>query len=150
MEIPNDDPTPDDIEPGADLREADLSGARLYTADLSEADLKGTDLSEANLGSADLWNADLREADLSKAVNIRMTETFLEDVDGTWEELGYNSRSEFIRDVLRDAVKHPTFNRADLKAMLAGEVEIQEGRTHNSDDVKAAVGYDEAGDASDE
>lgn len=73
-------------------------------------------------------------------VNIRMTETFLADVDGTWEEHGYNSRSEFIRDVLRDAVKHPDFNRADLKAMLAGEVDIQEGRTRSSDDVKAEHG----------
>ena len=69
-------------------------------------------------------------------VNIRITETFLEDVDGTWKEHGYNSRSEYIRDVLRDAVKHPDFNRADLKAMLAGEVEIQEGRTHTSEEVK--------------
>jgi len=73
-------------------------------------------------------------------VNIRITETFLADVDGTWEDLGYNSRSEFIRDVLRDAVKHPDFNRADLKAMLAGEVDIQEGGTHSSDDVKAEYG----------
>lgn len=69
-------------------------------------------------------------------VNIRITETFLADVDGTWKELGYNSRSEFIRDVLRDAVKHPDFDRADLKAMLASEVDIQEGRTNSSDDVK--------------
>ncbi len=69
-------------------------------------------------------------------VNIRMTETFLADVDGTWKELGYNSRSEFIRDVLRDAVKHPDFDRADLKAMLASEVDIQEGRTSSSDEVK--------------
>lgn len=76
-------------------------------------------------------------------VNIRITETFLEDVDGTWEELGYHSRSEFIRDVLRDAVKHPAFNRADLKAMLAGEVDVQEGRTHSSDAVKAEYGIGE-------
>jgi len=75
-------------------------------------------------------------------VNIRITETFLSDVDGTWERLGYNSRSEFIRDVLRDAVKHPEFNRADLKAMLAGEVEIQEGRTHGGEEVKAEYGLD--------
>ncbi|ADQ69505.1 hypothetical protein C499_19620 [Halogeometricum borinquense DSM 11551] len=75
-------------------------------------------------------------------VNIRITETFLADVDGAWEDLGYNSRSEFIRDVLRDAVKHPDFNRADLKAMLAGEVDIQEGRTHTSDEVKAEYGLD--------
>jgi len=75
-------------------------------------------------------------------VNIRMTETFLDDVDGAWGQLGYNSRSEFVRDVLRDAVKHPEFNRADLKAMLAGEVDIQEGRTHTSDEVKAEHGVD--------
>jgi Arc/MetJ-type ribon-helix-helix transcriptional regulator len=75
-------------------------------------------------------------------VNIRMTETFLEDVDTTWEDQGFNSRSEYIRAVLRDALKHPDFNRADLKAMLAGEVEIQEGRTHGSDEVKAELGLD--------
>lgn len=73
-------------------------------------------------------------------VNIRMTESLLADVDTTWHELGYNSRSEFIRDVLRDAVKHPAFNRADWKAIAAAEVDIQEGRTHPSDEVKADYG----------
>jgi len=71
-----------------------------------------------------------------KTVNIRMTETFLADVDAAWRELGYNSRSEFVRDTLRDAVKHPEFDRADLKAMLAGEVEIQQGRTHTAESVR--------------
>ena len=75
-------------------------------------------------------------------VNIRMTETFLEDVDATWEEHGFNSRSEFIRAVLRDALKHPEFNRADLKAMLSSEAEIRDDRTHSSDEVKAAYGLD--------
>lgn len=45
-----------------------------------------------------------------RPVNIRMTETVLSDVDATWETLRYNSRSEFIRDVLRDAIKHLEFN----------------------------------------
>lgn len=91
------------------------------------------------------------DSDEKTTVNIRMTESFLADVDGTWQEEGYNSRSEYIRAVLRDAVKHPDFNRADLKAMLAGEVEIQQGRTHDSAAVKAAVGYDDdAADGDDE
>ncbi|WP_246989061.1 ribbon-helix-helix domain-containing protein [Halorientalis marina] len=81
-------------------------------------------------------------------VNIRMTETFLTDVDGTWKEEGYNSRSEFIRDILRDAIKHPDFNRADLKAMLASEVDIQEENTRTSDDVKTEHGL--AGNSDDE
>lgn len=75
-------------------------------------------------------------------VNLRMTETLLEDVDETWTDFGYNSRSEFVRDVLRDATKHPNFDRADLKAMLAGEREIQEGRTHASEEIKEAYDVD--------
>ncbi|ELZ41346.1 putative CopG family transcriptional regulator [Halorubrum californiense DSM 19288] len=73
-------------------------------------------------------------------VNIRMTESFLADVDATWTDLGYNSRSEFVRDVLRDAVKHPEFDRADLKAVAASEVDIQQGRTRDSDAIKAEYG----------
>jgi Arc/MetJ-type ribon-helix-helix transcriptional regulator len=83
-------------------------------------------------------------------VNIRMTETFLEDIDVTWENQGFNSRSEFIRTVLRDALKHPEFNRADLKAMLTSEAEIREGRTQSSDDVKAEYGLDNTTRDSDE
>ena len=79
-------------------------------------------------------------------VNIRMTETFLNDVDGTWKEEGYNSRSEFIRGVLRDAIKHPDFNRADLKAMLASEVDIQEENTRASEEVKTDHGLAETSD----
>ena len=52
---------------GADLREADLSGANLSGANLREADLSGANLSGANLREADLSGADLREADLSEA-----------------------------------------------------------------------------------
>lgn len=87
----------------------------------------------------------MAEADSSPektTVNIRMTETFLEDVDATWEEHGFNSRSEFIRAVLRDALKHPEFNRADLKAMLTGEAEIRDGRTHSSEEIMADYGLE--------
>jgi metal-responsive CopG/Arc/MetJ family transcriptional regulator len=75
-------------------------------------------------------------------VNIRIANTFLDDIDTTWEEEGYNSRSEFIRSVLRDAVKHPAFNRADLKALAASEVDIQEGRVHTSDKIKTEYDLD--------
>lgn len=50
----------------------------------------------------------------------------------------------------RDALKHLDFNRADLKAMLAGDVEIPEGRTHRSADVKAASDIGESPQDSDE
>lgn len=54
-------------------------------------------------------------------INIRLTESFLEDIDATWTEEGYNSRSEFIRDALRDAVKHPDLTRESWKEIAAVE-----------------------------
>ena len=86
--------------------------------------------------------ADAERSPTKTTVNIRMTETFLDDVDSTWEDLGYNSRSEYIRDVLRDAVKHPECDRADLKAIAASEVDIQQGNVHTSDEIKTEYGLD--------
>lgn len=54
-------------------------------------------------------------------VNVRLTESFLADIDATWRDEGYNSRSEFIRDVLRDAVKHPDLSRESWKEIAAVE-----------------------------
>jgi len=88
--------------------------------------------------------ADAERSPTKTTVNIRMTETFLADIDGTWQELGYNSRSEYVRDVLRDAVKHPECNRADLKAIAASEVDIQQGNVHTSEEIKTEYGLDGA------
>lgn len=54
-------------------------------------------------------------------INVRLTETFLEDIDATWREAGYNSRSEFIREALRDAVRHPELTRESWKEIAAVE-----------------------------
>lgn len=54
-------------------------------------------------------------------VNIRLTESFLADIDATWREEGYNSRSEFIREALRDAVRHPDLTRESWKEIAAVE-----------------------------
>ncbi|WP_049947558.1 ribbon-helix-helix domain-containing protein [Candidatus Halobonum tyrrellensis] len=54
-------------------------------------------------------------------INVRLTRTFLDDIDTTWKEEGYNSRSEFIRDAVRDAVKHPDLTRESWKEIAAVE-----------------------------
>lgn len=54
-------------------------------------------------------------------INIRVTETFLDDIDATWQAEGYNSRSEFIREALRDAVRHPDLSRESWKEIAAVE-----------------------------
>lgn len=54
-------------------------------------------------------------------INIRLTEALLEDIDATWVDEGYHSRSEFIREVLRDAVRHPELTRQSWKEIAAVE-----------------------------
>lgn len=54
-------------------------------------------------------------------VNVRLTEQFLADLDEIWQAAGYNSRSEFIREALRDAVRHPDLTRGSWKEIAAVE-----------------------------
>lgn len=60
-------------------------------------------------------------------INIRLTESFLEDIDATWQEQGFNSRSEFLRYAARDAVKHPAFSREGWKQIAASEHNLRSG-----------------------
>ena len=58
-------------------------------------------------------------------VNIRLTQTFLDDIDATWQAQGFNSRSEFLRHAARDAVKHPDFSREGWKQIAASEHDLR-------------------------
>lgn len=60
-------------------------------------------------------------------INLRLSKSFLEDIDTTWKEEGFNSRSEFLRYVARDAVKHPAFSREGWKQIAASEHELRSG-----------------------
>ncbi len=60
-------------------------------------------------------------------INLRLSEAFLEDIDATWREEGFNSRSEFLRYVARDAVKHPEFSREGWKSIATSEHELRSG-----------------------
>ena len=58
-------------------------------------------------------------------INLRLSEAFLADIDETWREEGFNSRSEFLRYAARDAVRHPEFSRAGWKQVAASEHELR-------------------------
>ncbi|MFB6142724.1 MAG: ribbon-helix-helix domain-containing protein [Halorientalis sp.] len=60
-------------------------------------------------------------------INLRLSESFLQDIDATWEREGFNSRSEFLRYAARDAVKHPSFSREGWKQIAASEHELRTG-----------------------
>lgn len=68
-------------------------------------------------------------------INVKVTESFLAEIDDTWQGRGFNSRSDYIRYVLRDAIQNPTFDRDELVALLRGERAIQEGRTYSREEV---------------
>ncbi|MEF8775610.1 MAG: ribbon-helix-helix domain-containing protein [Haloarculaceae archaeon] len=73
-------------------------------------------------------------------VNFKVTESFLERIDDTWQGRGFNSRSEFIRYTLRDAVEFPTFDRDELVALLEAEEDIREGRTTSAEEARERFG----------
>ena len=69
-------------------------------------------------------------------INLRLSKAFLDDIDATWREQGFNSRSEFLRYAARDAVKHPEFSRDGWKQIAASQYDLR------SDDAEL-VGRDE-------
>ena len=76
-------------------------------------------------------------------VNFKVTDSFLDEIDDTWQGRGFNSRSEFIRYTLRDAVEFPTFDRDELIALLEAEEDIRKGKTMSADEAREQFGTDD-------
>ena len=72
-------------------------------------------------------------------INLRVSETFLDVVDETWRERGFNSRSEFIRYALREAVNHPE-GAGFWKDLAISEAQFEEGDGLPSDEVRDKYG----------
>ena len=73
---------------------------------------------------------DTNQGDPEKTnINVRLTESLLADIDATWREEGYNSRSEFIREALRDSVRHPELTRESWKEIAAVEHARRTGKS---------------------
>jgi len=83
------------------------------------------------------------DEDAIVTVNFKTTESFLDDIDETWQGRGFNSRSEFIRYTLRDAVEFPTFDRDELVALLEAEADAREDRTMSADEARERFGTDD-------
>ncbi|WP_458191001.1 ribbon-helix-helix domain-containing protein [Haladaptatus sp. NG-WS-4] len=76
-------------------------------------------------------------------VNFKVTQSFLDEIDSTWQGRGFNSRSEFVRYTLRDATEFPTFDRDELVALLKAEDDSREGRTMSAEEARDQFGSDE-------
>ncbi|MFB6296748.1 MAG: ribbon-helix-helix domain-containing protein [Halobacteriales archaeon] len=75
-------------------------------------------------------------------INLRISRSFLDVVDEAWKERGFNSRSEFIRYALRDAVTHPE-GAGVWKDIAVSERQFAEDESLSSDEVKERHGIDE-------
>jgi Arc/MetJ-type ribon-helix-helix transcriptional regulator len=75
-------------------------------------------------------------------INLRLSESFLEVVDETWRERGFNSRSEFIRHAMRDAVNHPE-GTGFWKDLAISEAQFDADGGLSSAEVRAEHGLDE-------
>ena len=93
-------------------------------------------MSEASTGGDD--------TDDIVTVNFKATESFLEQIDDTWQGRGFNSRSEFIRYTLRDAIEFPTFDRDELIALLEAEADVKEDATMSAEEARERFGTDDA------
>ncbi|MFB6254730.1 MAG: ribbon-helix-helix domain-containing protein [Halobacteriaceae archaeon] len=75
-------------------------------------------------------------------VILRISRAFLEVIDETWRERGFNSRSEFIRYALREAVNHPE-GAGFWKDIAISEAQAEEGLMFSSDEIKERYDIDE-------
>ena len=80
-------------------------------------------------------------------INLRLSQAFLDDIDSTWKDQGFNSRSEFLRYAARDAVKHPEFSREGWKQIAASEHDLRSGNAElvSREEVVEMMGQDEDG-----
>ena len=81
-----------------------------------------------------------RDGEEIVTVNFKATQSFLDEIDDTWQGRGFNSRSEFIRYTLRDAVEFPTFDRDELVALLEAEEDVRDGTTMSAGEARERFG----------
>ena len=74
-------------------------------------------------------------------INFRISRSFLDIVDETWRERGFNSRSEFIRHALRDSVNHPE-GTGIWKDLAISEAQLDDTDAVPSDEIRATYGTD--------
>lgn len=87
--------------------------------------------------------SDAAADDNDEKVNLRLPEEFLDAMDERWQEQGYNSRSEFMREALRDAVYGTRLSNRALEDLLASERQFEEGETVSAEDAREQFGTDE-------
>lgn len=80
--------------------------------------------------------------DNDEKVNLRLPQDFLADLDEQWQEEGYTSRSEFVREALRDAVYGSRLSRRALEDLAISEEQFTSGETVSETEAHERFGTD--------
>ena len=75
--------------------------------------------------------------DRMEKINVRVPQSLLQRIDDEWERRGYSSKSEAIRDALRDWVTPPaTLSEETLDALEVSREQAERGETVSADEAR--------------
>lgn len=82
--------------------------------------------------------------DQMEKIDVRVPATLLERIDEEYQQRGYPSRSEAIRDALRDWIDPPAqLSDEVLAALETSREQADEGETVSADEARERLGLDE-------
>lgn len=74
-------------------------------------------------------------------INVRVPETLLQQIDEEWERRGYSSKSEAIRDALRNWVNPPIdLSEETLEELQKSREQAERGETYSAEEVRERLG----------
>ena len=75
--------------------------------------------------------------DRMEKINVRVPESLVQQIDDKWERRGYSSKSEAIRDALRDWVTPPaTLSEETLDALEVSREQAERGETVSASEAR--------------
>lgn len=85
-----------------------------------------------------------RSTDEMEKINVRVPKTLLAQIDEVWEKRGYTSKSEFIRDALRDAINPSiTLSEEALEHLAESREQRERGDTVSHDELQDRLDSDD-------
>ena len=77
-------------------------------------------------------------------INVRVPESLLERIDEEWERRGYSSKSEAIRDALRDWLNPPVqLSEGTLDDLDESREQAERGETVSAEEARERLGLND-------
>lgn len=84
-----------------------------------------------------------RDGERMEKINVRVPAAMLEEINDEYERRGYTSRSEAIRDALRDWIEPSVqLSEETLDDLAESRRQAEHGDTHGADEVRDRLGLD--------